>query len=104
MDLDGRLALVTGAGSGIGRACAALYRAAGATVLVTDVDDASGSAAAAAIDATYLHLDVTDPAEWSALIGGVEATHGRLDLVHLNAGIRLGQGGISLTGQPKEDT
>lgn len=98
MDLDGRVALVTGAGSGIGRACAARYRDAGATVIVTDVDDASGVAAAEEIDATYRHLDVADPAEWLALVEDLEAAHGRLDLVHLNAGIRLGQGDVTALG------
>jgi NAD(P)-dependent dehydrogenase (short-subunit alcohol dehydrogenase family) len=81
--LDGKVALVTGAASGIGRATARALAAAGASVTSADVSDAAGEAAAAEIGATYAHLDVSDPAAWSARLDGFE----RLDLLHLNAGI-----------------
>ena len=59
--MHGRVALVTGAASGIGRACAARYAAAGATVIVTDVLDGDGRAAAVEVGGSYRHLDVSDP-------------------------------------------
>ncbi len=82
-DLDGKVALVTGAASGIGRSVARRLAARGAAVTVADVQDDKGAAEAAAIGGTYVHLDVSDPAAWKALI----ATFDRLDFLHLNAGI-----------------
>ena len=95
MNLEGRIALVTGAGSGIGEACARRYGAAGAIVIVTDVDDAAGRSVAEEMGATYHHLDVADPAAWTELADQLQAERGRLDLLHLNAGIRLGQGDVT---------
>ena len=60
-----------------------------------DVDDVAGRDVAADIGATYHHLDVADPAAWEALVDELPSTPGQLGLVHLNAGIRLGQGDIT---------
>src|SRR3954471_19603089 len=82
-DLVGKVALVTGAASGIGRSVARRLASRGAAVTIADVQDDLGAAEAAAIGGTYVHLDVSDPAAWKALIDTLD----RLDLLHLNAGI-----------------
>ncbi len=82
-DFTGKIAVVTGAASGIGRATARALADAGATVTLFDVNDELGASAAEAAGGTYVHLDVSNPEAWSEALAGFE----RLDLVHLNAGI-----------------
>ena len=89
--LEGRVALITGAASGIGRVTAERLAEEGAVVVVTDVQDEAGEQTAAAIrdggDALYLHLDVTDEAGWQAAVEHVLAERGRLDILVNNAGL-----------------
>jgi len=90
--LQGRVALITGAASGIGRATADRLADEGATVVVTDVQDAAGEAAAAELrdaggESLFLHLDVTDEAGWGTAVEGVLAELGRLDILVNNAGM-----------------
>jgi len=92
--VDGRVALVTGGASGIGRACAEKLAAEGAAVVVTDLQDAKGAETVAAIEkaggkAAYLHHDATDEAAWARVIAQVKADHGRLDILVNNAGIAI---------------
>jgi NAD(P)-dependent dehydrogenase (short-subunit alcohol dehydrogenase family) len=90
--LEGRVALVTGAGSGIGRATATRLAREGAVVVVSDVQDEPGEAAAAAIrengdEALFVHLDVTDEDGWESAVDRVLAELGRLDILVNNAGL-----------------
>ncbi len=98
----GRIALVTGAASGIGRASAERLAQEGAHVILTDVQDDKGEAAADAIRtagglAHYRHQDVTSEAEWIAVAAQIKAAHGRLDILVNNAGIGLGAPIIEMT-------
>lgn len=82
--------LVTGAGSGLGRAIAARYRRAGARVLLTDVDPVAGRAAAAELGGDFAALDVRDDADWRRVHDWCLATYGGLDLLVNNAGVGAG--------------
>jgi NAD(P)-dependent dehydrogenase (short-subunit alcohol dehydrogenase family) len=84
---DGKVALVTGGASGIGAATVRALVAEGARVALLDVDAAAGDAVAAASGALFVRCDVSDGARWRAAVGRVVEQWGRLDLVHLNAGV-----------------
>ncbi len=81
--LDGKVALITGAGGGIGRALVALFRAEGARVAASDL-----TAPALPCDLA-LALDVTDETEWNAAVQRVRSDLGRLDILVNNAGFAL---------------
>jgi 3-oxoacyl-[acyl-carrier protein] reductase len=92
MDLSGKVALVTGAGNGIGRAIALSLSAAGATTIVCDIDGAAGERTAKSIvdqgqTAAAMPLDVSDPSRVAAVYGEVVQRYGRLDIQVSNAGI-----------------
>ena len=87
--LDGRVALVTGAASGIGLATAQALAAEGARVTLTDLDAEGGQAQARQIaGARFLHADLSESAQTATLVGNVLATEGRLDILVNNAGIQ----------------
>jgi len=84
----GRIALVTGAGSGLGCACAVRLAAEGATVVAADIDSDGAAAVAAELPrATALTVDVSDAAAVDAAFARALDEHGRLDVVVNNAGI-----------------
>ena len=92
--VQGKVALVTGGASGIGRACAIALGREGATVVVTDVQDDAGRDCAAKVkqgggDAVFLHHDVTSEENWIGVIGEVKSRFGRLDILVNNAGIAI---------------
>jgi NAD(P)-dependent dehydrogenase (short-subunit alcohol dehydrogenase family) len=86
--LDDKVGIITGAASGIGAATARLLAQHGAKLVLTDVDDGAGSALAEEVGGIYLHHDVTEEADWPAVIAAAERL-GRLDILVANAGIGI---------------
>ena len=100
--VDGKVALVTGGASGIGRGCSEKLASEGATVVITDIQDHLGAEVVAGIrkaggKAEYLHHDVTSEPAWEGVIGQVRASHGRLDILVNNAGIGIGGSILEMT-------
>ena len=87
--VEGKVVIVTGAASGMGRADAELLAREGARVVVADLNEADGREVAESIgsDAMFLRLDVTDEANWAAVIATTVEKFGRLDVLVNNAGM-----------------
>ena len=85
--LEGKVALVTGGASGIGRASAERLRDEGAQVVIADLDAGAGSTVAQDLGIDFAELDVGDATAWAETVKGVTARHGGLDIAYLNAGI-----------------
>jgi 3(or 17)beta-hydroxysteroid dehydrogenase len=85
MRLSGKVALVTGGASGLGRAICHRFVAEGASVIIADIDEATGSALATELGdaARFVRLDVTLDADWSRVMSGLDS----LDILVNNAGI-----------------
>jgi NAD(P)-dependent dehydrogenase (short-subunit alcohol dehydrogenase family) len=90
--LDGKVALVTGGASGIGRATCLALAEAGARVVVADIDEAGGREVAASVRGDFVSCDVSNLEDNLAAVDTALQLHGHLDLVHLNAGILSGCG------------
>ncbi len=88
--LDGKVALITGAASGHGAAAAALFTSEGAAVIITDVVDEQGQAVADSCGARYLHQNVRDEARWNEVVDQIAEWYEKLDILVNNAGIMLG--------------
>jgi NAD(P)-dependent dehydrogenase (short-subunit alcohol dehydrogenase family) len=91
---DGRVALITGAGGGIGAAVARACAARGDRVVIADIDAENGRSVAQELDGIFVMTDVSDPGASMAAVEAAEGSFGRLDLVMLNAGIGLLEGPI----------
>jgi NAD(P)-dependent dehydrogenase (short-subunit alcohol dehydrogenase family) len=85
--LDGKVAVITGAASGIGRASARKFAAEGAHVVVADLADDEGTALAEEIGGCYVHADVTDPDDVQEMYATAVERFGGLDVCFNNAGI-----------------
>ncbi len=98
----GKVAIVTGGASGIGRACALRLAAEGASVMVTDIQDDLGATTVAAITdkggtAEFLHHDVTSEDEWRAVVAATVASLGGVHVLVNNAGIAIGGSIVTMT-------
>lgn len=98
----GKVALITGGASGIGRGCAARLAGEGATVIISDIQDELGNETAEAITAagrtcTYLHHDVTSEDAWVEVIRSIEQHNGGLHVLVNNAGIGIAGSIVEMT-------
>jgi meso-butanediol dehydrogenase / (S,S)-butanediol dehydrogenase / diacetyl reductase len=89
MRLDGKVAVITGGGSGIGAATAEAFTREGARVVIADIDGAAGEAVAKELRAAgatidFLEADASQQADLERVIGFATSTHGRLDVLHNN--------------------
>ena len=92
MRLDGKVTIITGGGSGMGKTAAELFAKEGAKVVVSDVSEASGEAVAAAVrsaggEATFVRADVSHEDDARAMVQHAVATYGRVDVLYNNAGV-----------------
>src|ERR1700753_3588446 len=90
-DLTGRKALVTGGAQGLGEGMARALAAAGATVVIADLQDYLGARAAEALGGghAFVHLDTTDDANWESAVADAIGQLGGLDIVVNNAGVEI---------------
>ncbi len=97
--LTGRVAVVTGGGSGIGAASVRRLAAEGARIIVADVDETAGAAVAEEVGGLFVRTDVTDPADVEALFARTQERFGAVDVSFHNAGISPPEdGSILATG------
>jgi len=94
MRLDGKVAVITGGGSGMGKIASELFASEGAKIVLTDVNDEAGEAAAAGIvasggDAAYVHADVSKESEAEAMVRAAVERFGGLHILYNNAGVML---------------
>ena len=100
--LAGKVALITGAGRGLGAAIARRFREAGAQLVINDLDAATAEATAAALDGLGLAADVADVQAVERMFAVVDAHHGRLDILVNNAGISGLEGDSELLRRRRE--
>jgi NAD(P)-dependent dehydrogenase (short-subunit alcohol dehydrogenase family) len=98
MRLDGKVALITGGASGMGRVASALFAREGAKVVLTDVADEAGEATAAEIrdaggEAAYVHADVSREADAKTMVDAAVDRFGGLHVLYNNAGVMLPEDG-----------
>jgi NAD(P)-dependent dehydrogenase (short-subunit alcohol dehydrogenase family) len=92
--LEGKVAVITGAASGIGRACATRFAQEGATVVAVDIAGDPVARLAEEIGGSAVRADVSRPGDWSDVVDAVRSAGG-VDLVYLNAGVTTGEGDIA---------
>jgi len=105
--MEGKVALVTGGNSGIGRGIAHRFAREGATIIIAGRDAAKGEKVLAELrelgaEAAFFAIDLADEAAVQALIGDIDARFGRLDVVVNNAGLGSRRGGVGDNDGPGE--
>ncbi|KAM0444343.1 hypothetical protein ACHAPV_010212 [Trichoderma viride] len=84
--LEGKVAIITGAASGFGRGIATKFAQEGAKVIVADLSEEAGKAVASELQGTFVRTDVTQRADWEAVLALAIKEYGHLDIVVNNAG------------------
>lgn len=92
MSFEERVVLITGGANGLGRATGARLAAAGAKVVLADIEEDRGQEAAAEIGASFIRCDVREPEQNEQAVAYAVETHGGLDMAFLNAGVATGCG------------
>ena len=98
MRLEGKVALITGGASGMGKVASSLFAGEGARVVLTDVADEAGEAVASEIvasggEAAFVHADISKEVDAKGMVEAAVARFGKLDVLYNNAGIMLGTDG-----------
>jgi NAD(P)-dependent dehydrogenase (short-subunit alcohol dehydrogenase family) len=106
--LDGKSCVITGAGSGVGRAAAVLFAEHGASVIVGDVQDTWANETVALVEevggkAVAAHCDVSKEGDVEALVARVVAEFGRLDVMYNNAGVSTPKPGLTFVEHTQAD-
>ncbi len=106
MRLKNKVALITGASSGIGRATAILFAQEGAQVVLVDVNDKGGQETLAMIEAAgneaaYIHADVSKASDCEQMIAFAEKTYGKLNILFNNAGIMHSDDGNAMSTEER---
>src|SRR5437016_11922850 len=107
MRLEGKVALIAGGGSGMGKVASELFAREGARVVLTDVNDEGGQTTASAIGdaAHYVHADVSREADARAMVADALEHFGRLAVLYNNAGVMLPEdGSVDTTDESIWDT
>ena len=101
IDLEGKVALVTGSGQGIGRGIARALAESGAAVIVSDLNPDTTAATAKELGGSALPLDVTDQDAFNTAVDAIVTDHGQLDILVNNAGVYREYGGPIETITPE---
>jgi NAD(P)-dependent dehydrogenase (short-subunit alcohol dehydrogenase family) len=107
MRLEGKVALITGGGAGIGRACVELFAREGARVVIAERDEASGGAVRDAVQAEgraclFVPTDVSEPESVKQVVDTTLKTHGRIDILYNNVGGSTPRDGTVVTAPFEE--
>ncbi|MGH2392209.1 MAG: SDR family NAD(P)-dependent oxidoreductase [Candidatus Limnocylindria bacterium] len=92
MRLEGKVAIITGAGSGMGRVAAQMFAAEGAKILVAEYDEKAGAETADLVraaggEATFARTDVSNESDTAAMVAAAKDRYGRVDVLYNNAGV-----------------